>query len=77
MDDFIQIINDNLFSLSNIKLIFLEPVEKENCDKIYELFLELIKKINNEQKQKLIKDLNRIINKGENLSSYLFKMLFE
>ena len=77
MDDFILLIKDNLFSLSNIKLIFLEPVKKENCDKIYELFLELIKKNNNKQNQQLIKDLNRIINKGENLSSYLFKMLFE
>jgi len=63
MVDFIFLINDNLFSLNNIKLIFLEPVEKENCDKIYELFLELIKKNNNNQNQKLIKDLNRIINK--------------
>ena len=77
MDDFILLINDNLFASSSIKLIFLEPVNKEICDKIYELFLELIKKLNNNKNQKLIKDLNRIINKGENLSPYIFKMLYE
>ena len=77
MDDFILLIKDNLFSSSSIKLIFLEPVNKEICDKIYELFLELIKKINVNQRQKLNKDLNRIINKGENLSPYIFKMLYE
>ena len=77
MDDFILLINDNLFSSNNIKLIFLEPVNKEICNKIYELFLVLINKINNNQKQILNKNLNRIINKGENLSPYIFKMLFE
>jgi hypothetical protein len=77
MDDFILSINKNLFNSSSIKLIFLEPVTKEICDNLYELFLELIKKFDNNQKQKLIKDLNKIINKGENLSPYIFKMLFE
>ena len=52
-------------------------MNKEICNKIYELFLELIKAINNNQNQKLNKDLNRIINKGENLSPYIYKMLFE
>ena len=77
IDDFTLLINDNLFTLNNIKLIFLQPINLEICDKIYELFLKLIKKNNNNQNLVLNKSLNRIINQGENLSYFIFKMLFE
>ena len=77
INDFTLLINDNLFSLNNIKLIFLQPINLEICDKIYELFLKLIKKNNNNQNQKLNVSLNIIINQGENLSYFIFKMLFE
>ena len=77
----ISYINDTFFSTKNIKLIFCESKIEEIVKTIYELFLDLIKYNENENEKiknkKLHEDINKIINEGENISLYSYKILYE
>ena len=71
-----NLIEKNLFSSQNIKLIFLEPI-KEISERIYEVLLSLIKINEKEKNLKLQKSISKIINDGNNISLYLYKIFFE
>ena len=73
-------IEEKLFTSRNIKLIFLEPI-KELSVKFYNIFLSIIKKNKKDNKKennsKIQELITKIINSGENISPYLYKILLE
>ena len=67
-------IEEKLFSKKNIKLIFFGQI-KEISKEIYDIFLALIENNNREKNINLQESLNKIINEGEDISIYLYKIL--
>ena len=68
-------IYENLFSEDNIKLIFLNPIN-EITENIFKIFVNLIKVNSQKNNTKLHESINKIINEDENISNYLYKILF-
>ena len=75
-EDLLNFIYENLFSSENIKLIFLNPID-EIVDNIYVIFLGLININSKENNTKLHESLNKIINENNNISTNLYKIIFE
>ena len=61
--------------LNNIKILFLYPTE-EISQKLYQIVLNLIKQ-NVVDNKKLLESISEIINDGDNISLYLYKILYE
>ena len=66
-------IEENLFSMKYIKLIFIDHI-KEIVNEIYNIFLALIDNNDKEKNSKLQGTLNKIINDEEKISNYLYKI---
>ena len=70
-------ITEKLFSRKNIKLLLCGEIVKEIADNIYNLFLTLIKSNKKNKNQKLHESVNKVINEGDKISIYLYKILNE
>ena len=75
--ELINYINNNIFNISIIQLIFTNTDIKEIQKQFFELLKLIIKKSDEENLIKIISSIQKIINEGQNISIYLYEILYE
>ena len=73
----LNLINNNLFNINNIKLIFNTKTPKEISKQVYELLLSILKINTKESNEKLFISIYKIINEEKDISFDLYNILYE
>ena len=73
----LNILNNNLFNINNIKIIFNIKTPKEISKQIYELLLSILKINTKESNENLCKSVYKIINEKKEISLDLYNILYE